>query len=63
MSYKLKNGATEMAENDVFAANAGFQWKKAGSDYSFCWDLNPTVGTKTFTYTSSYLVSDDFVVS
>ena len=51
-----------MVENDAFAANAGLKWQKAGSDYSFCWDLNPTVGTKTFTYTSSYPAFDDFVI-
>ena len=61
MNHKLKNGETEMVENDAFEANAGLKWQKAGSDYSFCWDLNPTVGTKTFTYTSSYLISDDFL--
>ena len=62
ITHKLKNGATEMVENDAFAANAGLKWLKTGSDYSFCWDLNPTVGTKTFTYTSSYPVFDDFVI-
>ena len=52
-----------MVENDAFAANTSFKWQKAGSAYSFCWNLNPTVGTKTFTYTSSYLISDDFIIS
>ena len=61
MSHKLKNGATEMVENAPFAVNAGFKWQKASSTYSFCWDLNPSAGTKTFTYTSSYPISDDFV--
>ena len=61
MNHKLKNGATEMVENDAFAANAGLQWQKASSAYSFCWENNPSVGTKTFTYTSSYPISDDFV--
>ena len=61
MTHKLKNGTTEMIENDAYAANAGFKWYKSGSDYYFCWNSNPIVGIKTFTYTSSYLVSDDFV--
>ena len=52
-----------MVENDAFASNAGLQWKKTGSAYSFCWNLNPSVGTHTFTYTSSYFISDDFLVS
>ena len=59
MSHKLKNGATEMVENG--AAISGLKWEKFGSVYSFCWDLNPTIGTQTFTYTSSYLINDDFV--
>jgi hypothetical protein len=59
MNHKLKNGATEMVENA--AAIAGLIWKNFVSAYSFCWELNPSVGTKTFTYTSSYPISDDFV--
>ena len=61
MSHTLKNGATVMIENDAFTNNAGMQWNKSGSAYSFCWSPNPTIGTQAFTYTSNYAISDDFV--